>query len=358
MMQGRKKYQRRQWIRNQSVYFNSKYLLSDIETNTSEFNIITPTGDLSTLAVKPEYNLKLVPYQDMYLNVTIGNGGPTPAIRAKAGQEYTLDLLPYSSGTFAETRLYIRGSDYLSAIGNLAPMYPYEIDLRVAHIKSIDIGTDVAEYVNQNLNKLELPAQLPLLETLNIKNCHTLAGGIDVASANNLRVVEAAGSAISGIDIPDYSKIETLHLPSTVSSLSLQHAYFLKDFSIVNNNGIETYSGLSTLHVIDSDRSADLRENDTDPLPVDWMAIATAMIRDRSNVALDVIISNIYSGGITNIDELGLFETQKKMAERFNGQIELSGYLHVYNSWSEIERDHYTGTDEDSVWPELHLITH
>ena len=63
MMQGRKKYQRRQWIRNQSLYFNSKYRLKDITnaSNTTEFNVITP-ADVANVAVTPNYDLKLVPY--------------------------------------------------------------------------------------------------------------------------------------------------------------------------------------------------------------------------------------------------------------------------------------------------------
>jgi len=64
------------------LYFNSKYRLSDITiaSNTTEFNVITPANaNDPNIAVKPNYDLKLVPYQDMYINVTVGNGGPTPS---------------------------------------------------------------------------------------------------------------------------------------------------------------------------------------------------------------------------------------------------------------------------------------
>jgi len=127
MMQGRKKYQRRQWIRNQTLYFNSKYRLKDITIadNTVEFNVITP-ADKENAALTPNYDLKLTPYQDMYLNVTVGNGGPTPSLRAKAGKTYTIPIADYTAANFGETRIYIYGFSGISGVGNLASMYPYK----------------------------------------------------------------------------------------------------------------------------------------------------------------------------------------------------------------------------------------
>ena len=208
MMQGRKKYQRRQWVRDQSFYFNSKYKIGEIEVNKTEFNIVSPAGDHSLLAVSPDYHLHLTPYQDMYLNVVVGNGSPIPPIRAKANQEYTIKLDDYTAGNFAETRVYISGFRMISKLGGLAPMYPYAFTLNgLDHLKELDVGTDVSGYLNGNFTELPLTdkVQLPLLEKLNIKNCSSLSTSIGLKTANNLRVVEAAGSSIGGISLPDYT---------------------------------------------------------------------------------------------------------------------------------------------------------
>jgi hypothetical protein len=112
-------------------------------------------------------------------------------------------------------------------------MYPYSFTLSaLEHLKVLDLGTDVTGYSNANFTVLPFSetTQLPLLETLNVKNCNYLAGGISLDTANNLRVVEAAGTAITGISLPDYTNIEVLHLPSSVSALKLYGARFLKDF--------------------------------------------------------------------------------------------------------------------------------
>jgi hypothetical protein len=160
MMQGRKKYQRRQWVRDQAIYFGSKYMLNNIRNNTIEMVCYTPDAPLwnsqgyeykendvtyyrpfvagdftfygsennrklykciksnadSTFiaskwaeSVTPDYKLKLVPYQDMYLNVAVGNGNLRAPVRAVAGQEYTIDC----TANMNETRVYIYAGSYI-----------------------------------------------------------------------------------------------------------------------------------------------------------------------------------------------------------------------------------------------------
>ena len=361
MMQGRKKYQRRQWIRNQSVYFNSKYRLTDIisNSNTIEFNCTTP-ADIDNVAVTPSYRLKLTPYQDMYLNVQVGNGNyknsyittGEPTLRAKAGNEYIFDL----SGNYQETRIYINGANYLSGIGNLAPMYPYSFDLRaLAHIKLLDIGTNVSDYVNTKFTELKLPNYAPLLETLNIKNCHSVGGTINLSQANNIRTIEAVGTSITGVSLPDYTSIETLHLPASVRAVSLYGARFLKDFQMINNIGQVDYNGLYTLNVYDSDYSANYKENASDPLPVDWINIALAMLRKESTETR-LSLLRLSSATIGNIDTLETISDLKPIIEDADGQVELSGTINVTGNWSTIERDYYGGTPS-SVWPNLEFNT-
>jgi len=173
--------------------------------------------------------------------------------------------------------------------------------------------------------------ELPLLETLNIKNCHSLGGALSLNQANNLRTLEAAGTSITGVNLPEYTSIETLHLPSSVVELILYGARKLTDFKIYDTAGNIDYSSLFTLHVTDSDYSAEWYgnkeykvgdcillddkyyrcttahtsvsntvkesadatewnaylaanwlETTTPTLPVDWMAIATAMLSKQS----------------------------------------------------------------------------
>ena len=404
MMQGRKKYQRRQWIRDQSFYFNSKYKIGEIDVNRTEFNIVSPAGDHSLLPVAPDYHLHLTPYQDMYLNVVVGNGSPIPPIRAKANTEYIIKLDDYTAGNFQETRVYISGFKMISKLGGLASMYPYSFTLNgLDHLKELDIGTEESGYTNGNFTELPLTDQtsLPLLEKLNIKNCNSLSTSIGLKTANNLRVIEAAGSNISGISLPDYTQIEVLHLPMSVTDVILNNARFLRDFTITDITGAENYSNLYTLNITNSDYSGTYiwKENTeyaTDEmivignnvykcktahtsvasstqsnttawdnylatnwtlikantkLPVDWLDIAIKMLQKRS-LQTDLKLLELSTATIGDIQTLEPFNEFKPTLEENGGILEFGGTIHITGAWSEIERDNYM-----TVWPELTFDT-
>ena len=69
-MNGKKKYQRRQFERNQEKYMASKFFGNVAVKDQIMFRCNTPTG--SDVVVRPDYTLHLTPYSDMYLSVLFG----------------------------------------------------------------------------------------------------------------------------------------------------------------------------------------------------------------------------------------------------------------------------------------------
>ena len=352
MMQGRKKYQRRQWIRNQSVYFNSKYRLKDIlsNSNTIEFNCTTPT-DINNVAVAPNYVLELIPYQDMYLNITIGNGTYLPPERAKAGRKYEFNLADYSSGSYQETRIYINGANYLSQISNLAPMYPYSPSFSaLAHMKVLDLGTDVVEYSNTKFDKLNLSSNTPLLETLNIKNCHSINGAINLSNANNLRVLEATGTAITGVTLPDYTVIKTLHLPTSVQDLTLYSARQLIDFYI----GAFEYDSELQQYVLKEDYSnfykMKIHESDYSQA-INWIDIACEML-EKESPQTEIRLTKLYNTELNDITKLETLNNLKKIIEKAgqHGTIELNGTINITGDWSEAQVKTYAAITQPQTY--------
>ena len=353
MMQGRKKYQRRQWIRNQAIYFGSKYRLNNVITDAHSIEIVCTTpGDTSNLAVPLDYTLKITPYQDMYINVEVGNGnvrGPVGGgdgpIRAIAGQEVSVDC----SGEKHETRIYIRGAEHIQGLGNLAAMYFYDNEFgRAKRLKVLNIGTDNPNYNNPSFTTLNIDKDMPILETLNVKNCNNLTGSIDLSQSYNLRVVEAEGTKITGVSLPDYSSIRTLHLPSTVTSVALKSARLLTDFYIKNKaTGEIDYTHLINLNINDSDYSSN----------INWLTIATEALNNVDSLYLQ----NLSTSSIINISELEPFlqrknelETQYDDDGNLIKRVVLSGNLTVSGEWSTIEKTLY-----ESTWsqPQLNLVT-
>ena len=397
MMQGRKKYQRRQWVRDQGIYFGSKYMLSNVRNNTIEMVCYTPdaplwnsrgytyqedgtdryrafqpgdftfygpennrklykclvgntdsTFDVTKWAegVTPDYQLKIVPYQDMYINVAVGNGNLRTPQRAVAGQEYTIDC----TANMNETRIYIYAGSYIQALSNLAPFYiGANIFSSAARLKKLDLGTDNPTYHNTNLNSLTILPNMPILEELNIKNCDNLNTPINLSGSNNLRIVEAEGSIIPSLSLPAYTSIETLHLPSTINILSLQSARHLTDFYMKNKTtGLEDYTSLINMNITDSDYSTN----------INWINIALAALPHLNTLYLQ----SLRNSSIGNITELEPFAEKKAEIEtqyddygNLINKLNLSGIINVTGSWSTIEKSQYGAPN--GIWPNLEFNT-
>ena len=343
MMQGRKKYQRRQWVRDQSIYFGSKYFLSNVRTadHIIEFATYTPTaGAGETLAVPiDQAHLEITPYQDMYIRVSVGNATTNImdrniATRAKAGEKVIVDCRGGSASQ--ETRVDIYGAEYIAKLENLAPMYMYSGSFGNARrLKKLVVGSDNNLYNNSRFTQFNINEEMPILEELNIKNCSSLADTIKLSKSNNLRIVEAEGSAIGGLTLPDYSCIETLHLPNTITGIVLKGARNLNDFYIKNKaTGNEDYSRLNILDIEDSDYSSN----------INWMTIAKAMLPNADKIML----LGLNTSTIQTINELQAFADKKEEIEvdydEFENlitKIHLSGTLTVNGAWSTVEKTAY-----------------
>jgi hypothetical protein len=288
----------------------------------------------------------------MYIDVAVGNSTTNLTTqdfkRAKAGERVVVDCR--SGGSAQETRVYIFGGEHIAALENLAPMYTYSGSFgQGKHLKVLDLGSDNSEYNNPRFTSISINENMPLLETFSVKNCNRLAQSIDLHLSNNLRTFEAEGSLITGVTLPAYTNIETLHLPTTVTSISLNSARSLDSFYIKNKStGEIDYSNLITLNVNDSDYS----EN------VDWIDIARKTLDEKINM---LYLQNLYTASITDVSDLDDFEQKKKALEVNYGDdgqlikhIILSGLLKVTGEWSQVEKDYYAGTPS-SVWPNLTL---
>jgi hypothetical protein len=69
MMNGRKKYQRRQFERAQDTYMSSKFLGSK---NVSDTITLRGAGASETHPIPANYTLSIVPFANMYINIHDG----------------------------------------------------------------------------------------------------------------------------------------------------------------------------------------------------------------------------------------------------------------------------------------------
>ena len=235
MMQGRKKYQRRQWERDQEVYFGTKELMNTVvgDNNRITFRCYTPTGN--NVIVSPNYTLKITPYSDMYVSVMFGNGG-TQQVRAKAGAEYEIDC-PLS--TMDDTQVTIYGANRIAALNDLSACYIAANNFSMAtKLRKLVLGNTTKGYANPRLTSLTI-GNNELLEELDIRNCGNLTGSLNLAQCNNLLKLYAEGTKITGAIFATNGKIQLAHLPETINTLTMRNLDSLTDF-VCSMTALET----------------------------------------------------------------------------------------------------------------------
>lgn len=346
MMQGRKKYQRRQWTKDQDIYFGSKYMLPSVNGDFFEFSCYTP----SSQAVNPNWNLTITPYQDMYINVSYAETFTNP-IRAKAGVPYEV-LNPMGSTAQNDSRIRVYGANHIQALeGQAIKNQSGEIidaeGLASFYIKAnnfengkklrkLILGTDNTSYSNGNFTTLNIANDYPILEILNIKNCGNLGGALDLSQSTALKIIEAQGTQISQVLLPGSTGITTLHLPETITKLELKSAKQLTDLTINDRAGVQNLTSLTQLDIDDSDYSN----------TINWLTLASTALNHLDLVSL----LNLSTSSIVNIDELEAFKLRKDTINR----VYLGGTINVTGNWSQTKIDTYR-----SIWyaPELNFNT-
>lgn len=238
MMNGRKKYQRRQFERDQAAYMGTKYLSTTIKADQIMFRCNTPSG----VVVAPNYTLNIVPYSDMYLSVLFGNSPSAQQIRAKAGQTYEIQC-PLTK--MDDTAVLIYCASRIQALNDISACYIHDNDFsKASKLQKLIIGNSTSGYSNAFLTNLNL-GNNALLEELDIRNCPNLTGSVNLSSCGNLEKLYAEGTAITGVLFASNGKIALAHLPVTINSLTLKNLNYLTDLQA-------TYDNLESLTVENS----------------------------------------------------------------------------------------------------------
>lgn len=231
MMNGRKKYQRRMFERNQEMYMATKYF----GNKAADENIMMRFNNPVDVVVPQDFTLYLTPYSDMYLAVKFGNVAPVN-IRAKAGKQYTI---PYSiEGDTADITL-IYAASYIQAIGDLSKCYVGDNDFsKASRLQSLTIGSDIEGYANNYMTRISL-GNNPLLEYLDIRNITGLNSDVDLSECENLIELRAEGSGATGFIFANGGKLKKAYMPA-IASLTAKNLNSLEVFDVDSYNKLHT----------------------------------------------------------------------------------------------------------------------
>lgn len=223
MLQGKKEQQRKWWLYNRFRYLDSKY-----NTGSSMSTRIT-------LRAHAQGNIKLKAYVNMYGHVYYN--AEMAEHRMYRGQEYEFVW----AATGAEDAVIgINDADMLTSLGDLSPLMVELIDIsKATHLTSLKIGDASENYVNNNLNSITLGNNV-LLKSMDFRNCASLTQAVDASGCTGLEEAYFDGTAITSLSLPNGGNLKTLHLPGTVTNLTIRNQSKLEDFTMPNYANIST----------------------------------------------------------------------------------------------------------------------
>lgn len=223
MLQGSKAEQRKWWLYNRFKYLDSKYNAGDALT------------DVITLRGYALGNITVTPYADIY--PTIKYGSYLVQTRGTRGQAYTL-VNPLDAVN--DTEIYIYSASQLASVGDISPLKVGYANFSFAtKLQDIKIGDADPTYTNGNLTELYL-GNNTLLQTLDVRNCPNLVQTVDLKGCTNIEEVYFDGTGISGVELPNGGVLNTLHLPDTITNLTIRNQPLLADLDINDFSNIST----------------------------------------------------------------------------------------------------------------------
>lgn len=310
MLQGDKRAQRDWWLFNDFRYRDSKYFTGDA------------TSKMITLRCYEVGNIELTPYSHIWPTVKFGSA--TVSMRGERNNTYTM-VCPLDN--MNDTEVYIYSADRIADIGDLSHL---KVGLAIfsdaTKLQTIKLGSSAEGYVNTNLKSLTV-GNNELLTLLNIENCSSLTDPIDLSGCHGLETLQAIGSSLTGVNLPNGGHLKTLELPAS-----------LTNFTIQNQKGIESlifagYDKLSTIRIENTPNiPIETIINSTSVLNrvrltnVSWTATNEESLRTTFNIlkgcrGMDALGSNVDKAVVTgrvyidSIDESFLEELNDEFPE-------------------------------------------
>ncbi|MBR3861151.1 MAG: hypothetical protein IKM84_04620 [Oscillospiraceae bacterium] len=230
MLQGSKAEQRKWWLFNRFRYMDAKWNAGDA------------LSDIIQLRGYAKANITITPYADIY--ATAKYGSYLVSVRGHRGESQEL-VCPLDNVN--DTEIYVYSAPQVASIGDLSGLKVGFADFsKATRIQSIKLGDAAQNYTNGNLLELHLGSNT-LLRTLDVRNCTALGSGdmqaVDLSGCANIEHVYFDGTRVTGVTLPNGGSLKTLHLPGTVSSLTIRNHPALTDFAL------PSYSQITTLRL-------------------------------------------------------------------------------------------------------------
>ena len=223
MLLGKKELHRKWWLYNRFRFLDSKYVTG----NSMETRIM--------IRSKSKANVSLSAYVNMYGHVYYNS----EMVEHRMERGKTYEFVWTASGA-EDAVIGINDADMLTSLGDLAPLQVETIDISPAtHLTSLKIGDASQSYENKNLTSVVF-GNNALLRSVDLRNCSALDMAIDVSGCTNIEEIYCDGTSITGINLPNGGVLKVLHLPDTITNLTICNQESLTDFVLNDSSNLTT----------------------------------------------------------------------------------------------------------------------
>lgn len=227
----------RYFLKNRFMYCDSKWYAGSYPDDYVSLRIYTPDGNL---AVEPNANITVTPFSNMYVGVRYKANGSLQQKRAEKNVPITF-VAPVE--TFNDTETAIYGASEISSLGDLSLLYCGSINVSKANkLTELIVGSNVKGYSNPNLHELSVGAN-KLLSKVDVQNCPNFTEPLALANCPNIQEIYATGSSITGLELPSSGYLKKVHLPGTLTNLTVTNQQYIEEFTL------DGYDALTTLRI-------------------------------------------------------------------------------------------------------------
>lgn len=235
------------FIQNRLNYCDSKWSTGSYAKNMINVRIYTPVDDALVVPANPD--ITLTTFSDMYAGVRYKLNGTLLQKRMKKNETHTFEPPLQPDGTkevFNDTETVVYGADQISSLGDLSGLYCGSLDVSAAtRLVELIVGNHTEGYKNDNFRQISLGTNR-LLKKLDLTNCSGLGvvgeqKSLSLLGCPNIEDIEAFGTSITSIELPESGYIRKLHLPKTINNLTIKNQLYIEDLQV------ESYENIATL---------------------------------------------------------------------------------------------------------------
>ena len=234
MLQGKKEQWMKWWLYNRFRYFDSKH-----ETGSSMENRIT-------IRAHQKANIFLKSYANIVGHVYFN----AAMVEHRMNRNEVYEFEWPASGA-EDPVIGINDADLMTSLGDLSPLMVELIDVSGApHITELKLGDGAEGYTNYSMNSITLGNNV-LLRQLDLRNCVNLTQTVDASGCTNIEEIYCDGTAVTGVNLPNGGILKKLHLPATVTNLTLRNQTALTEFVMPSYANVTTLRLENNSSVID-----------------------------------------------------------------------------------------------------------